>query len=173
MTVVVLDPQPIEISQLIERRRRLGQDLFDEVWAGVLHMHPAPHGRHAEVAQELAEILGPLARATGLVPRVSIFNLGDAGDYRVPDGGLIRSGDVQLYFPTAALVLEIVSPGDETWQKLDFYAAHAVDEVLIVDPASRSVDWLALRDSGYVAIAHSDLVELGPAELAARLSWPA
>jgi Uma2 family endonuclease len=37
--------------------------------------------------------------------------------------------------PTAALVVEIVSPGDESYKKLDFYAAQAVDEVVIVDPA--------------------------------------
>jgi hypothetical protein len=29
-------------------------------------------------------------------------------------------------------VIEIVSPGDESWDKLPFYAAHEVDEALIV-----------------------------------------
>ena len=29
------------------------------------------------------------------------------------------------------LVIEIVSPGDDTWKKLPFYAAHDVDELLI------------------------------------------
>ncbi len=44
------------------------------------------------------------------------------------------------------MVVEIPSPGDETWHKLPFYAAHDVDEVLIVDPAEQTVTWLGLRE---------------------------
>ena len=33
----------------MERRRRLGQDLFDEVWEGVVHMNPAPHSQHGRL----------------------------------------------------------------------------------------------------------------------------
>ena len=40
-------------------------------------------------------------------------------------------------------------PGDETWHKLPFYAAHHVDEILIVDPAELTVTWLALRGGEY------------------------
>jgi hypothetical protein len=42
MPTLVRDPQPVEFEALLERRRRLGQDLYDEVWNGVLHMNPAP-----------------------------------------------------------------------------------------------------------------------------------
>ncbi|MBO0835758.1 MAG: hypothetical protein J2P28_09590 [Actinobacteria bacterium] len=42
MSTVVLDPVPAEVEELIERRRALGLDLFDEVWAGTYHMAPAP-----------------------------------------------------------------------------------------------------------------------------------
>ena len=90
MPTLVRDPQPAEFEALLERRHRLGQDLMDEVWDGVYVMNPTPAGRHAEVVQQLAEILGALARAAGLVPMVSIFNLGEPDDYRVPDGGLLR-----------------------------------------------------------------------------------
>ncbi len=169
---LVLDPQPAEFEALLERRQRLGQDLLDEVWEGVYHMNPAPHGRHADVQQQLAELLAPIARQTGLLPRIGIFNLGQADDYRVPDGGLLRPGADQLYYPTAALVLEIVSPGDESWAKLDFYAAHGVDELLIVDPQERRVHWLALREREYRPIEQSALIALGPVELAARIDWP-
>jgi Uma2 family endonuclease len=71
------------------------------------------------------------------------FNLGIDRDYRVPDGAVHRPGPDRVYYATAALVIEIVSPGDERWSKLPFYAAHDVEEVLIVDPATHSVDWLA------------------------------
>lgn len=172
MPTYVADPQPVEITSLIERRRRLGQDVFDEIWDGVLHMNPAPHGRHTNVQQQLSELFGPLARQAGLLPRVGVFNLGESNNYRVPDGGLHRPGPDELYYATAALVLEIVSPGDETNDKLPFYAAHQVDEVLIVDPQGRTVEWLGLTDAGYQPLAESGLINLGPDELASRIDWP-
>ena len=55
---------------------------------------------------------------------------------------------------------------------LPFYAAHGVDEVRLVDPETRTVTWLALRDGAYQPVERSGLIELGPAELAAQLDWP-
>jgi Uma2 family endonuclease len=172
MPTFVRDPQPLEFEALLERRRRLGQDLFDEVWEGVLHMNPAPHSRHAALQQQLSEILGPAARAAGLHPRVGAFNLGDAGDYRVPDGGLLRSSEDAVYLPTAALVLEIVSPDDESWEKLGFYAVHGVEEVLIVDAQEKLVSWMGLERGEYRHLKRSRLIELGAAELAEQIDWP-
>ena len=173
MPTLVKDPPPAGFEELLERRRELGQDLLDEVWEGVYVMNPAPSEGHADVAQQLAELLGPAARAAGLWPRMSIFNLGEPDDYRVPDGGLLRERLNRVRVPTAALVIEIVSPGDDTWTKLPFYARHGVDELLIVDLQKRSVEWLGLDPSGeYRALDRSGLIELGPAELAERLEWP-
>lgn len=173
MPTLVRDPQPSEFEALLERRQRLGQDLLDEVWEGVYHMNPAPHSRHSAIQQQLAELLGRLAREAGLDPRLGIFNLGEESDYRVPDGGLLRPGSDTVYLPTAALVVEIVSPDDETWQKLDFYAVHRVDELLIVDPQERRVHWLALQPSGgYQPIEQSALIALGAAQLAEQIDWP-
>jgi len=45
-------------------------------------------------------------------------------------------------------MIEIVC-SDETWEKLPFYVAHHVDELLIADPRSRSVSWLALDQGEY------------------------
>jgi Uma2 family endonuclease len=70
-------------------------------------------------------------------------------------------------------VIEIVSPGDETWGKLGFYAAHEVDELLIVDPSAPSVTWLGRSGDGYDPIARSNLIALGACELSDRLDWPA
>jgi Uma2 family endonuclease len=69
--------------------------------------------------------------------------------------------------------LEIVSPEDESWEKLPFCAAHGVDEVLIVDPRQRSVSWLGLKDGEYAPIERSGLVDLGAQDLAEQLDWPA
>jgi Uma2 family endonuclease len=173
MPTLVKDPPPAGFEELLERRRELGQDLLDEMWEGVYVMNPAPSEGHADVAQQLAELLGPAARAADLWPRMSIFNLGEPDDYRVPDGGLLRERLNRVRVPTAALVIEIVSPGDDTWTKLPFYARHGVDELLIVDLQKRSVEWLGLDPSGeYRAVGRSGLIEFGPAELAERLEWP-
>jgi len=174
MRTVILDPPSAGLEELLERRRRSGLDRLDEVWEGVLHMVLAPSHAHASVAQQLSELLAPPARAAGLEPTIAEFNLGDSEhDFRVPDGGLHRPGAAAMWHPTAALVVEIVSPEDETWEKHPFYAIHEVDEVLIVDPHKQSVDWLALERGEYHSVARSGLIELGPAELAERIDWPA
>ncbi len=173
MPTLVLDPPPQALELLLERRRRSGLDRFDEIWEGVLHMVPAPLGEHADLSQQLAEVLGPLARAAGLIATISEFNLGDSeADFRVPDGGIHRERPRGVWHSTAALVVEIVSPGDESWKKLPFYAAHSVDEVLIVDPSDRTIHWLALSGGEYREVQRSDLIELGPGELAERIDWP-
>jgi Uma2 family endonuclease len=173
MATVVLGPRPAELEALIERRRQAGVDRFDEVWQGVLHMVPAPSLEHARIAQQLGLLIEAPARAAGLIAVASGFNLGESkDDFRVPDGGLHRPGAAGVWHATAALVIEILSPGDETRQKLPYYAARGVDEVMLVDPAERTVTWLALRDGEYAPVERSGLIELGPAELAEQLDWP-
>lgn len=168
---LVRDPLPVEIADYIERRRRLGQDLYDEVWEGVLHVNPAPSSRHGELEQQLTVMLRPLARERGLTS-TGTFNLGHQGDFRVPDMGLHRDWSDQVWHPTVALAVEIVSPDDETYAKFGFYAARGVDELLIVDPARRVVEWYALGDHGYGQVGASRLIDAGPDELARRIDWP-
>jgi hypothetical protein len=84
-------------------------DRLDEVWHGVLHTVPAPSVEHAHIAQQLAELLGPLARDAGLKPTVHEFDLGAAEhDFRVPDGGLHRPPVSGVWHATAAAVIEIL-----------------------------------------------------------------
>jgi Uma2 family endonuclease len=171
MPTLVMDPAPAEIDALIERRRRLGLDHRDEIWDGVYRMNPPPSHEHQVILQRLAELLGPLARDAGLEPVIQEFGLGTSEEFRVPDGGLHRPGATGVWHSTAALVIEIVSPGDDSWRKLPFFAAHEVDEVLIVDPAERAVHWLGLAGGEYRPIERSGLIELGPGELAGKLDW--
>ncbi len=171
MPTLVLDPQPMELTALIQRRRRLGQDLFDEMWDGVLHMNPAPSGRHGKIDRQLAIALEPPADAAGLTS-TGPFNLGAESDFRVPDGGLHRNWEDRVWYATAALVIEIVSPDDETYAKLPFYAAHHVDEVVIVDSQVRRVTWLGSADGRYQPLAVSGLIDSGPDELTQRIAWP-
>jgi Uma2 family endonuclease len=178
MRTLLHDPLPAEVEALLERRRRLELDRHDEVWEGVLHVVPAPSHRHSVLGAQVKALLRAPATAAGLTV-TDDFNLGDSKrNFRVPDGGLHRPGAADMWHPTAALVIEIISTGDETWEKLPFYAAHEVDEVLILDPDERSVTWLALASSGagesgdYEPVERSALIELGPTELAQQIDWP-
>lgn len=173
MRTVILDPSSAGLEELLERRRRSGLDRLDEVWEGELHMVPAPSGEHADITQQLAVLLNEPARDAGLFPTMGEFNLGDSEhDFRVPDGGLHRQRLRGAWHSTAALVVEIISPADERWDKLPFYAAHEVDELLIVDPQEHAVHWFALADGKYRPIERSALIDLSAAELSERIDWP-
>jgi Uma2 family endonuclease len=171
MSTLVLDPEPADFEALLERRRRLGIDLHDEVWQGVLHMVPAPHSAHGKLERRIARLLDGPAQAAGLDASGPV-NVGSAEDYRVPDGALLAHGADGVYLPTAALVVEIVSPNDETWAKLPFYAAHRVEELLIVEPEERAIHWLALKDDRYEPVQRSALIDLGVEEIASQIEWP-
>lgn len=171
-TVVLPDPPPAEFEELLERRRRSGADRHDEVWEGVLHMAPAPSLRHAALQARLLQLLGPPASARGLTA-VGDFNLGTADNYRVPDAGLHRGTSHGLYAASAVLVVEILSPGDATPEKLPFYAEHRVEELVIVDPDERTVQWLALHGGEYRPVRRSAVIDLDVEKLAGCIDWPA
>lgn len=168
----MLGPQPSELQVLIERRRALGIDLFDEEWEGSYHVAPAPSAAHAYLDDVLAVLLHPYAQAAGLVG-TGPFNLGQLGDYRVPDRGYHRRRPTGTWVPTAAIVVEIVSPDDETYEKFAFYASHTVDEVIVVDPLARTLAiWRRQPGQGYRQVTASALLEVGAAGLAEAISWP-
>jgi Uma2 family endonuclease len=172
MTTVVLGERPTELQQIIERRQRLGQDRFDEVWEGVYHMSPAPGGPHGSVDKQLGLLLGPLASAARL-EGTTAFNLGGPDDFRVPDGGYHREPPLATFFNTAAIVVEVVSPDDESYQKFGFYAAHGVDELIYADPQQRSVRIWRLREGEYAETGASALLGVTAEQLIADIDWPA
>lgn len=167
----ILGPPPPAIAEFLERRRALGQDLFDEVWEGEYHVVPAPHPSHGIVDNQLAVLLAPYRQAAGLVAS-GPFNLGEPDNFRVPDGGYHRSVPREVFVPTAAVVVEVVSPGDETFQKVGFYAAHGVDELLTADPATRQVRCWRRREGGYDEVDRSEVLGVAAAELTAAVDWP-
>jgi Uma2 family endonuclease len=97
-------------------------------------------------------------------------NIGRFDDYRVPDRAYLRDLDMGTYLPTAAIVVEIVSPGDESYQKFGFYFAHGVEEVLIVDPQRRTVEWYA-RDA-FARSGRSALLDVDEPTLHGEIHWP-
>ncbi len=171
MKTVVLDPNP-EVEAMIVRRHDLGIDRFDEVWEGVYHMVPGPSGPHAMLDRALGILLGPYADAAGLVG-VTGFNLGTGPDnYRVPDGGYLREVPTGVWIPTAAVVVEILSPDDETFAKFGFYATRGVEEILVVDAAARQILCFGRPGDGWLRVPKSELLGVTTADLTDRITWP-
>lgn len=144
---------------LLEQRRRSGADRWDEVWEGVLHMVPPPSDPHQAFGTYLLLALGPIAAAVGLEPRYEGGYFRAADDYRQPDLLFARHEHFTqrgLEGP-AELVVEILSPGDESRDKVSFYATMSVSEVLLVDPITREFELLGLAtDGSYEPVAVDD-----------------
>jgi hypothetical protein len=138
MKTVVLGEQPDLLASLILQRQRLGLDVHDEVWDGDYHMAPAANMRHGEVQALLVELLAPAIRRVGLVLTLE-FNLGSHKNFRVPDLGVHRRKTRDTWISTAAIVGEVVSPNDETYEKFGFYFDAGVEEILVVELASSTV----------------------------------
>jgi Uma2 family endonuclease len=169
VTTIVRGPRPPELEAWLQRRRRLGLDRRDEVWEGRYVVAPDPHSNHGEVQLALGALLRPAARRLGL-QATATFNLGGPDDFRVPDAGLVPR-PAGVWHDTAALVVEILSPDDQTFDKLDFYTAHGVQELLVLDWRDRSVRCFALQE-GQREMAASAVLDLATSQITSSIDWP-
>lgn len=159
MRAVLLEVREDELAH----RRRRGLDRHDEMWEGVLHMAPAPTYEHQRMVDRLLLFLVPLLERTGrgvLVSGINVFNdESKAEDYRIPDltfvaagrEAILREEGVRGGAPDA--VIEIRSPGDETYEKLPFFAALGVHEVIVIGRDSKAPEVYRLAGSQYLAVA--------------------
>jgi Uma2 family endonuclease len=167
---------------MLDERRRLGLDGRDEMWDGVLHVVPPAGDAHQGLSLEFSYVVGPIAKRRGLVPRMEtgLFRADD--DYRVPDQ-LYRLPDQGSARGAegAELVVEVRSPGDDGYQKLDFYAALGVREVLVLHPDDRHVELFRLVEDRLLPAVADPSGELASEVLgirlrtvhgALRVSWP-
>jgi Putative restriction endonuclease len=168
-TVVLGDPPHI-LGSLISERQNLGLDTHDELWVGEYHMAPAANFEHGRVGARLIRILDPLAAAAQLELSLE-FNLGSSTDFRVPDLGLHRGSPAGTWIDTAAIVVEVRSPDDETFEKFGFYFERGVDEVLVADLVERAVTWFVRGADSYVPAAMSDLLSTNSIDLQTALGW--
>lgn len=122
-------------ESLVDERRRLGIDRQDERWEGEWHFVNPPKRWHPRLNADLFLVLAPLAKGVGLDPygdSTGIFADVEL-DWRVPDQAYASSEQgIEKGLTGAALVVEIRSPGDETYAKTPFYAALGVTEILVV-----------------------------------------
>lgn len=161
-------------DELLAERRRTGADRWDELWRGVLHMVPPPSGAHQRLAGQLFHVLDARAGERGLVGsyETGLFRPGVDDDYRVPDQVYARPellSERGVDGP-AELVVEIRSPGDETYDKLSFYAALGVSEVLVVHPDDRRVELFVLRGDRHVLVQPVERGEVAVESLGVRCS---
>lgn len=161
-----------ELAAQIAERARLGIDTFDEVWDGEYRMNAAPHPRHSFLMLKLMSMLGPLAEAQGFIA-LGEFNIGTPHDYRIPDAGFIDAMPASAFTVGAKLVIEILSPHDDTMDKLPLYARYGVGEIVIIDPATRGVSWLGLDAATrtYLPVDRSAVIDITAADIAAQLPW--
>ena len=132
-------------EHFLEERRRLGHDKKDELWDGVLHMVPPPVSRHQRLSADLLVGLHQIARRFALEPwgdSTGVFGPGE--NWRIPDLTFARPDHrSERGLESAELVIEILSPNDESRKKLPFYASIGVREVWIIDPVTRVAEIFA------------------------------
>ncbi len=90
----------------------------------------------------------------------------------MPDRGYHRSLPTSVWVPAAAVVVEVVSPDDETYEKFGFYAARGVDELIVADPAARTVTVWARSRAAYEQQPGSDVLGVTADALRQAIAWP-
>lgn len=140
MAKLILPQQ--DLKAIIRERRRCGGDRFDEVWDGVYVMSPLADNEHQHLASSLSS---KFDQGLGDRPGVLVFagaNISDRPDdwrknYRCLDVAVFLPGNPAEDRGTHWLggpdfAVEILSRGDRSRKKFDFYAAAGVRELLLI-----------------------------------------
>lgn len=140
MTRVLADAKDVPgLHALLERRRALGQDVYDEVWEGVYRIVPVPPARHGRAQARVLSFFADHPVRAGAVATGPV-NIGAEDDYRIPDVAVISVDHVDaLYVPSAMVVVEILSATEASGGKVAFYRARGVATYVEVDLAAAVV----------------------------------
>ena len=134
-------------------------------------MAAAPTDGHADVRVQLVRILAPLADRAGLQVR-GPSNIGGPQNFRVPDLAFFRGDKGVTWHMGAAVVVEVVSPGDESRRKFGHYFAMGVEEFLIVDPRACTVEWFARGTGAFEPADGSSILGITGTALNEAIDWP-
>jgi Uma2 family endonuclease len=148
-------------EEFLAERRQKGADRWDEMWDGVLHMVPPPTSEHQLFSTELIVALVSTVKALGLkiAGGMGVYRPGTGDrDYRQPDVVVCRPEHLSKrgVEGRAEFVVEVLSPWDESRQKLGFYAACGISEVMFVDPLTREFEHRVLREGAYLVALPDD-----------------
>ena len=169
-TVADTDSMP-GLADLIAERHRRGLDGHDEMWDGVYHVAPRARAGHGDVQGQLQVVLAALTSGGLVVSGPVNIGLGEQ-DHRVPDLVVLRERTNVVWVPTAAMVVEVRSPGDETYEKFGFYHARGVEEILVADVTERAVRLFVRATQAYDQVDTSVVLGADVACIAERLVWP-
>jgi Uma2 family endonuclease len=144
---------------LLEWRKLTGADKWDEMWEGVLHMPPMPNREHQDLEWAMETYLRQRwapAHGARVYHGINVASPGGwPKNYRIPDLVLMKPPrfgiDRNEYFEGAPdIVVEIRSPGDESYEKLEFYARIGVLEVWIINRDGKIPEIYILTAGQYV-----------------------
>lgn len=133
----------ITFEKVQKDRAKEGLDKYDEVWDGVVVVMPLPNDEHQEIVGGLDYCI---TAALGwpnphrIRPGVNLSDRAKGWDrnYREPDFVVFLEGNPAVNHNThwvggPDFLVEIVSPDDQSREKLPFYAKLDTKEVLIID----------------------------------------
>jgi Uma2 family endonuclease len=152
MATLIIDPN---LEQRVREARKLsGGDRYDEVWEGVYIMAPLANNEHQKLALDIAIALRETTRPMDAWVAAGANVSDDPDDwehnYRCPDV-VVFLADTKAedrkthWFGGPDLAVEIVSKGDKSREKFEFYASVNTREVLIVDRFPWSLELFRLR----------------------------
>lgn len=164
ISLMINDPQLA--SELIADRQARQIDRYDEVWEDVYMLAPLGNNEHQTLATELATAIATLVDWQSLGRTLAAANVSDrrnewTRNYRIPDVLVFKCETTAEdcgthWFGGPELAIEIVSPGDRTLEKLDFYGEVGTQELLVVDREPwQLTTYQANRDRKLVPIAVS------------------
>lgn len=143
---------------LLDERRATGADRRDEMWDGVLHMNPPPTLDHQDFEYEFEYWLRTHWKASSggkVFHNTAVARPGRwPHDYRSPDLVLVGPDRFDRLRGThveggPTVAIEIRSPGDEPYEKLEFYAAVDTAEVWVIHWDTKMPEIHVLTDVGY------------------------
>lgn len=165
MAIMVLEPDMEE--RLLAERRACDGEQYDEVWEGVYIMTPLPNNEHQELVFEIASVLGETVGRAGFGRVFPGVNLSDRGDgwrqnYREPDVAVfLRDGKAinrgTHWQGAADFLVEIISPGERTHDKIPFYGRIGVVELMVIDRDPWTIELYRQQDGQMAKVGQSTL----------------
>ena len=165
--MIVLD-KFVEESIKAERRAR-GIDRYDEVWDGLYIIGPVADNEHQDVQTGLC---CAIQDAYGLDSEVRISAGANVSDlvenwehnYRWPDAVVVCPGSIARdcdshWHGGPDFVAEIVSKGDRSRDKLNFYARIGVRELLVIDRYPWQLELYRLTNGALELVCRSNVAE--------------
>jgi Uma2 family endonuclease len=166
--------EPTLVRELIRQRQKMGIDRWDEVWEGVYVVPPSASNPHHFLASKLITILNPIIANQVRGPAQAGANVSDRRkgwekSFRCPDVVVVlkegKAVDCTTHWMGGPdFLIEIESPGDDTYEKIPFYSKIGVRELLIIHHDTRRLRLYRHDGKKLVQVGQADAEGGGPLE---------